>query len=101
MQRGLTDDSATARLARKWQATLAISKGKDVTDPPRDERPPLALAMEWLAKVTTVVSEMVLPGVFGFWLDKSWKTSYCGLIGVALGFTVGLAHLIQMAKTMK
>jgi hypothetical protein len=54
--------------------------------------------MEWVAKITTVGLEMALPAIGGGWLDRRLGTSYWALIGVALGVTVGIWHLIQMTR---
>lgn len=62
---------------------------------------PMALAIEWVAKITTVALEMVLPGIFCLWLDRRWGTSYLGLIGFAVGLTVGIWHLLQMTPKAK
>lgn len=59
---------------------------------------PLALAMEWVAKITTVAFEMVVPAVAGAYLDRQWGTSYWALAGVVLGVVVGMWHLLQMTK---
>ena len=61
-------------------------------------RPPMALAIEWVSRITTVALEMVLPGVFGQWLDSKWGTGFLGLAGFALGVSVGLWHLLRMTK---
>lgn len=58
----------------------------------------MALAMEAVAKITTVGLEMVLPGVGGTYLDKYFQTSFLGLIGFGLGVAVGIWHLLQMSK---
>ena len=68
-----------------------------VTDP-QDERPPIALAMEWVAKITTVALEMVLPGLLGEWLDGKFGTNFLALVGFALGITVGVMHLLAMTR---
>jgi hypothetical protein len=49
----------------------------------------MALAMEWVAKITTVGLEMVLPGLAGRWLDAQLGTSFLVLIGFALGLVQG------------
>lgn len=67
--------------------------------PPEDKRPPMAIAMEWVSQVTTVVLEMVLPGLGGQWLDAKWGTNFLGLAGFALGLSVGVWHLVSMAKS--
>jgi F0F1-type ATP synthase assembly protein I len=67
-----------------------------------DERPnlnPLAVAMEWVAKITTVALEMVLPAVGGGYLDKWLGTGYWALIGVVLGMAVGMWHLLLMTRS--
>jgi len=66
-----------------------------------DERPtidPLALAMEWVTKITTVALEMVLPALGGAYLDKRMGTSYWTFVGLIAGFTVGMWHLLQMTR---
>jgi hypothetical protein len=54
--------------------------------------------MEWVSQITTVVVEMVLPGVAGQWLDRRWGTKFLGLIGFGLGLTVGISHLLAMTR---
>jgi uncharacterized protein YqgC (DUF456 family) len=58
----------------------------------------MAAAMEWVAKITTVVLEMVLPGVAGHYLDTQIGTSYWALIGFGVGMVVGILHLLQMTR---
>lgn len=64
------------------------------------QRTPMALAMEWVAKITTVALEMFLPAVAGSWLDRQWQTSFLGPVGLVLGVVVGIWHLIQMTKAV-
>lgn len=59
---------------------------------------PMALAMEWVAKITTVALEMVLPAIGGGYLDRRFGTSYWALVGVVLGMIVGMWHLLQMTR---
>jgi F0F1-type ATP synthase assembly protein I len=66
-----------------------------VTKPGRDLHP-FALAMEWVAKITTVGLEMALPAIGGAYLDRRLGTSYWALVGVVLGFVCGMVHLLQM-----
>lgn len=63
---------------------------------PPDERHPLAVAMEWVARITTVALEMVLPGLAGDWLDDLLGTSFLVFIGFGLGLTAGIVHLLAM-----
>jgi hypothetical protein len=65
----------------------------------QQERPPIAVALEWVSKVTTVALEMVVPGVLGSWLDRRWGTSYLTLVGLAIGVSVGIWHLLVLTKT--
>lgn len=58
----------------------------------------MALAMEWVAKITTVGLEMVLPGVGGHYLDTRLGTGYLAFAGFGLGMVVGILHLVQMAR---
>jgi len=64
----------------------------------RDKPDPLALAMEWVTKITTVALEMVLPAIGGGYLDKRFGTKYWALVGVILGMVVGMWHLLQMTR---
>jgi hypothetical protein len=59
----------------------------------------MALAIEWVSKITTVALEMVLPGLLGTWLDKRWGTSFLALAGFALGITVAIWHLLKMTSS--
>jgi hypothetical protein len=58
----------------------------------------MAVAMEWVAQITTVVAEMVLPGVAGQWVDKHWGTKFIALVGFGLGLTVAIWHLLAMTR---
>jgi hypothetical protein len=54
--------------------------------------------MEWVAKITTVALEMSLPAVVGHYVDRNWGTNYLALVGLGLGMTVGMWHLLQMTQ---
>jgi len=60
------------------------------------ERPPMALAMEWISKVTTVALEMVLPGLAGHWLDQRVGVRFFAPAGFVLGLVCGMWHLLVM-----
>ena len=69
-----------------------------VTDQRR--RPhPVAAAMEWVAKITTVGLEMFLPAVGGGYLDRYLGTGYWAVVGLIVGVVVGFLHLLQMTRT--
>lgn len=57
-----------------------------------------AFAFGWVARMTTVVLEMALPGLGGQWLDSRLGTNYWVMVGFAVGFVVGIFHLMQMVK---
>jgi uncharacterized protein YqgC (DUF456 family) len=66
-----------------------------------DQRPPmhpLAAALEWVSKITTVALEMVLPTVGGAYLDRRWGTRYWAVVGLIVGVTVGMWHLLQLTR---
>ena len=54
--------------------------------------------MEWVAKITTVGLEMVLPVIGGGYLDKYLGTGYWAIVGLVVGVVVGFWHLLQMTK---
>ena len=58
----------------------------------------MAAAMEWVAKITTVGLEMVLPAVAGTFLDRRYGTNYWAMIGLVAGLVVGFWHLLRMTK---
>ena len=55
--------------------------------------------MEWVAKITTVGLEMVLPTIAGRYLDRYLGTSYWVVIGLIVGLAVGFWHLMQMTRS--
>lgn len=65
---------------------------------PKD-RPPVAVAAEWVSRITTVGLEMAIPAALGYWLDGRFGTEpWLVTVGAALGFFVGFRHLLQMVK---
>lgn len=66
---------------------------------PRDDRPPLAIAMEWVSRIIAVALMMVLPGLGGQWLDNRLGTGFLALAGFAFGIAAGIYHLLQMTKS--
>ena len=60
-------------------------------------QPPIAAAMQWVTRITTVSLEMSLPAAGGYWLDDRWGTApWLVVVGATLGFVVGFRHLLQM-----
>jgi ATP synthase protein I len=67
-----------------------------------DDRPPMAVAMEWSARLTTIALEMVIPPAGGYWLDGRIGTSPAFVIvGAILGFVLGIFHLVQLARQQR
>ncbi len=66
--------------------------------PPQPEGKGLSPA--WAYRATGVGFEFVLPILAGVWVDRKLNSSPWGvLIGAVLGFLVGMAHLIRLAKS--
>ena len=66
---------------------------------PPGERSPVAVALEWVSRITTVALMMVLPGVAGAWLDGKFGTRFLALLGFALGVSAGVWQLIVISRT--
>jgi hypothetical protein len=72
-----------------------------VTTPP-NERSPVAVAYQWASRIMVVAMEMVLPMLAGHWLDKKLGTVVLFLlIGLGLGCTAAVVHLMQMISSPK
>lgn len=65
-----------------------------------DRRSPLALAMGWVSRITTISLEMVLPALLGYWADQWLGTKVLFLVlGVIAGFSLGMWDLVKLAST--
>jgi hypothetical protein len=58
----------------------------------------MAVALEWVSRITTAVLMMVLPGLGGQWLDEQWGTGFVALLGFAFGLTTGVWYLLQVTR---
>jgi F0F1-type ATP synthase assembly protein I len=66
---------------------------------PHDDRPAWVIGMEWATQVMTIAIEMAVPGLAGYWLDTRLGTKVLFLIvGVALGFILGLWQLLRLVN---
>ncbi len=64
-----------------------------------DDRPPMALAIEWSTRLMVIGMEMALPAAGGYWLDHRIGTSPAFVsLGAMLGFAAGMFHLLQIAR---
>ena len=61
----------------------------------------MAEATNWVARITTVVLEMVLPGLAGLWLDNQLETQFLTLLGLGLGVSLGMWHLIALTQNKR
>jgi hypothetical protein len=69
-----------------------------VSDPPQ-RRSPVAEAMAMASRITGIAAEMALPPLLGYWADQKLGTKILLLVvGVILGFTLGLWQLLQLTK---
>jgi len=69
----------------------------DTPDPP--EAKPGGGDYRGLAMLSTAVAEMVLPALFGVWLDGKYATEpRWTIVGAVLGITGGVAHLLYISR---
>ena len=67
---------------------------------PRDSRNSMAVAMQWVSKITAVSLTMVLPALGGWWLDSVCGTAPWLLIsGAVLGMAAAFRQLLQIVAT--
>jgi len=68
-----------------------------LTTPP-EQQSPLAAAMAWSARITSIALEMALPALGGYWLDGKLATGYLfTVIGAVVGMALGTVGLIRLA----
>jgi len=92
-----TADWGQANSHRHPSSGMLRSTSLPVKNSP-DDRSPLALAMGWVSRITTICLEMVLPALLGYWADQWLKTKMLFLVlGVIVGFSLGMWHLIKLA----
>jgi len=70
---------------------------KRKTDP--SGRSPYAVGYEWSVRISSIALGMVLPAVFGIWLDAKCGTLILfTVLGAILGMTTALIQLIRIGK---
>ena len=63
-----------------------------------DDRSPLALAMEWVSRITTICLEMALPALLGHLADRWLNRKMLFLVlGAVVGFSLGMWQLVKLA----
>jgi F0F1-type ATP synthase assembly protein I len=64
-----------------------------------DDRSAMANAIAWSSRITSVALEMGLPGALGYWIDQKLGTWILFLVlGLVLGMTTGMIHLLRMVQ---
>lgn len=59
---------------------------------------PIAIAMQWVARIFAAALMMCAPGVGGLWLDHRWGTGFIGPAGFVLGLVGGMAYLLAATR---
>lgn len=57
---------------------------------------PVGEALTWAARIIAIGLAMFLPAVAGAWLDARLDTRFLAAAGLVLGFSTGLAWLVQI-----
>jgi hypothetical protein len=60
---------------------------------------PIAVAMQWVARIFAAALMMSLPGVGGQWLDRQWGTGFVGPAGFVVGLIGGMTYLIAVTRS--
>jgi len=60
---------------------------------------PIAVAMQWVARIFAAALMMSLPGVGGQWLDRQWDTGFVGPLGFVVGLISGMTYLIAVTRS--
>jgi hypothetical protein len=66
---------------------------------PEPVRQPIAVAMQWVARIFAAALMMSLPGLGGQWLDHRWKTGFMGPAGFVVGLIAGMTYLIAATRS--
>lgn len=67
----------------------------------QDRRHPMAVAMEWVARIMAAAMMMVLPGLGGQWLDGRLGTHWIALAGFAVGVSLSIYYLLVVTRPKK
>jgi hypothetical protein len=69
--------------------------------PRREAGSPIGEALAWASRIIAVGLAMFLPAVAGSWMDGRLGTGFLGIAGLAAGFALGLAWLVQLGRRNK
>ncbi|MEX2140338.1 MAG: AtpZ/AtpI family protein [Pirellulales bacterium] len=56
----------------------------------------MAVALEWVSRITAVALTMVLPGLLGYWLDGKFDTRFLAPAGFVFGIVAGMWSLLVL-----
>lgn len=59
---------------------------------------PVAIAMQWVARIFASAVMMCAPGLGGQWLDRRWGVRFLGPAGFVLGLLGGMAYLVAVTR---
>ena len=65
------------------------------------QQPSVVVAVQWASRVMTISIEMVVPSLIGHWLDQRWGTSYLALVGIVMGMTIAIRHLMSLQPELQ
>jgi hypothetical protein len=83
--------------SRKWRWVAKTSVNGQI-DGPRA----IALAYQWVARITGVCIQMVAPGLIGLWLDRRiGSVVVFTMLGFVVGITLGVWQLVRMTSDAK
>jgi hypothetical protein len=60
---------------------------------------PIAEASVWLNRAFSIVLQMIVPGLAGYWLDQRWGTQVLALVGGGRGLALAVWSLTRLAQT--
>jgi hypothetical protein len=76
-----------------------LSEVRGVFVPGPDRRSPLAVSFGLATKLSSIGLEFALPMLLGLYLDQKLGTKpVLLLVGMALGFAIGILHLVLIAR---
>ena len=62
----------------------------------------MVIAMQWVAQITSIGFELVVPVAVGYWLDERWGTGpWLLIVGALVGPAIAFMHLLQLAAAAK
>jgi hypothetical protein len=64
-----------------------------------DQRSPLSIGIGWASRIMALGFEFSLPPIAGYLVDRWLGSNPVGiLLGMIVGFLVGMIHLLQIAR---